>query len=66
MKTIRFSIKSIINQPIEIVVKAYINPDNILFWTTGLEKLEIIKDGPNVVGSIAHLHFVQKGKKYML
>jgi len=62
----KFTISITINQPIEIVVNAFLNPDNITFWTTDLEKFEVVKREPGEVGSIARLHYTQKGRKYVM
>ena len=63
---ISFSVNTIINQPVEIVVKALMNPDNFPYWQTDLEKFEVIKETPDRVGSIGHLHYNQKGRTYIL
>ena len=45
-----FKISTTINQPIDIVIKALMNPDNFPYWTTYLEKFEVIKGKPGVAG----------------
>lgn len=62
----KFKISTIINQPSDIVIKALNNPENFPYWTTDLEKFEVIKGRPNEVGSIAHLHYSQKGRSYIM
>ena len=62
----KFTINITINQPIDTVVKAFLNPDNITYWTTDLEKFEVIKEEVGKVGSIARLHYSQKGRKYIM
>ena len=62
----RFRISIDIDKPLDTVIKAYQNPDNIIHWTTDLEKFEIIKGGPDIVGSLARLHYAQKGKSYIM
>ncbi len=62
----KFKISTIINQPIDIVIKALMNPDNFPYWTTDLEKFEVIKGKAGEVGSIAHLHYSQKGRSYVM
>ena len=61
-----FKVSTIINQPIDIVIKALMNPDNFPYWTTDLEKFEVINGKPGEVGSIGHLHYFQKGHSYVL
>lgn len=64
MPKFRISIK--INQPSEIVTKALNNPDNAVYWTTDLEKFEVVKGKENEVGAVAHLHYKQKGRSYIM
>ena len=61
-----FKVSTIINQPVDIVVRALMNPDNFPYWTTDLEKFEVIKGKPGEVGSIGHLHYLQKGRPYVM
>ena len=61
-----FSVNTIIDKPVDIVVKALMDPDNFPFWQTDLERFEIIKETPDKVGSIGHLHYNQKGRTYIL
>lgn len=61
-----FEVSATINQPVDIVVKALMNPDNFTYWTTDLEKFEVIKGKPGEVGSIGHLHYLQKGRSYVM
>lgn len=63
---VTFSVNTIINQPVEIVDKALMNQDNFPYWQTDLEKFEVIKETPDKVGSIGHLHYNQKGRSYIL
>lgn len=62
----KFQTNIIINASIDIVSKALTNHENHTYWTTDLEKFEVIKGGPNEVGSVAHLHYSQKGHKYVM
>jgi hypothetical protein len=64
--TTSFQISIEIDNPPEVVVKALTNPNNHPFWTTDLDKFEVIKGGPEEVGSVAHLHFSQKGRSYIM
>ena len=61
-----FQVSTIINQPIGIVTEALMNPDNFVYWTTDLEKFEVIERKPGEVGSIARLHYKQKGRSYIM
>ena len=61
-----FEISATINQPVETIVGALMNPGNHPFWTTGLERFEVMERKPGEVGSIAHLHYSQKGRSYVM
>ena len=61
-----FQISTIINKPTDIAAKALNNAENAPYWTTDLERFEVIKGGPNKVGSIGRLHYSQKGGKYIM
>lgn len=64
MAEFKISIK--INRPVEIVYQAYVDPDNMLKWSTDLEKFEIVKGKFGEVGAIAHLHYRQKGRSNIM
>ncbi|MFW9877978.1 MAG: hypothetical protein ACFFG0_33260 [Candidatus Thorarchaeota archaeon] len=61
----KFKIKTIIKQPLDIVWNAFIDQGNMIHWTKYLEKVEVIK-GPIGVGAISHLHYLEKGRPYVL
>jgi len=50
----------------EIVWKAYIDPHNMIQWTKFLVKVEVIEGKFGEVGAIAHLHYLEKGRSYIL
>jgi len=62
----KFKITTFINQPQDIVWKAFIDPQNMTQWTRYLEKVEVIKGKLGEVGAIAHLHYLEKGRPYIL
>ena len=62
----RFEISTVINKPVEVVTQALNNADNFPYWQTDLMKFEIVKGGPDQVGSIGRLHYSQKGRSYIL
>ena len=55
-----------INKSNDIVYQAFINPDNMLKWSTDLEKFEIIKGKFGEIGATARLHYNQKGRKHTM
>jgi len=61
-----FKISININQTPEIVWNAFIDPDNMIQWERNLEKMEIIKGKFGEIGAIAHLHYLEKGRSYIL
>jgi len=63
---IEFEVSTIINRPTDIVTEALNNPNNFPYWQSDLEKFEIVKGGPNQVGSIGCLHYSQRGRPYMM
>jgi carbon monoxide dehydrogenase subunit G len=62
----KFKLSIHINQPPDIVVQALMDPENAVHWTTDLEKFEVVKLEPGKVGSVAHLHYLQKGRSYIM
>ncbi|OFY84501.1 MAG: hypothetical protein A3F72_13920 [Bacteroidetes bacterium RIFCSPLOWO2_12_FULL_35_15] len=61
-----FIVSTLINQPLGIVTKALVNPENFSYWTTDLVKFEVMKGTPGEVGAINHLHYLQKGRSYVM
>ena len=61
-----FEVSTLIDKPVKIVIDALMNPDNFVHWQTDLVKLEVIEKKPGEVGSIAHLHYSQKGRSYIM
>ena len=49
-----------------VIAEAFLDPNNHVYYTTDLERLEVIKRQPGEVGSVAHLHYRQKGRGYVL
>jgi uncharacterized protein YndB with AHSA1/START domain len=62
----RFQITIRINQPVETVYQAYVDPDNMLKWTANLESIEVVKGRFGEPGATARLHYNKKGRKSML
>ena len=61
-----FEVSTLIDKPVKIVVEALMNPDNFVHWQTDLVKFEVIERKTGEVGSIAHLHYSQKGRSYIM
>lgn len=62
----RFEISVTINKPVDVVTQALNNADNFRYWQTDLKRFEVIKGGPNQVGSVGRLHYSQKGRPYTM
>ena len=62
----KFKISMKINQPPNIVAQAFLEPENAVQWTTDLEKFEVVKGKPGEIGSVAHLHYIQRGRSYVM
>ncbi|MBN1802625.1 MAG: SRPBCC family protein [Candidatus Lokiarchaeota archaeon] len=56
----------LINTPLEIVWNAFVNQNNMTLWMKNLEKVEVIKGSLGEIGAIAHLHYREKGRPYIL
>jgi hypothetical protein len=61
-----FKIGININQPADIVNQALMESENAPRWTSDLEKFEVVKGEPGLTGSIAHLHYRQGGRSYVM
>lgn len=55
-----------IHKPLQIVCAALLDARNQTFWNSYLEEFEIITGGPNIVGSVAKLHYNQNGRRYVM
>ena len=62
----KFKITAIINKPKDIVWNAFIDPENMLLWTKYLEKVEVVKGKFGEIGATAHMHYLEKGRSYIL
>jgi hypothetical protein len=62
----KFEISTHINQPSDVVHQAFIDPDNSVQWMQDLVRFETIRGKPDEAGAVAHLHYNQKGKSYIL
>ncbi len=61
-----FTVSVDIHKPVGIVVSALMNPNNFPYWQNGLDRFEVISGKPGEVGSVAHLHYSENGKTYVM
>lgn len=61
-----FTVRTVIKQPIDVIVKALMNPNNFKYWQKYLAWFEVIEKHPGEVGSIGHLHYFQNGREYIM
>ena len=61
-----FEVQVEIEQPPDVVEQAFLDPENAVFWTTDLKQFEVVSRKPGEVGSVAHLHFVQGSRRYIM
>lgn len=62
----KFTISVEINKPPEIIKQALEIPENMVQWTSDLEKFEVIEGRSGEAGAVAHAHYVQKGRPYVM
>lgn len=64
MPTVEASVT--IEQPPEVVAAAFLDPDNHVHWTKDLQRFEIVSREPDLVGSVARLHYLENGRRSVL
>lgn len=50
----------------EKVVEVLLDPNEAPRWQKDLEKMEVVRGDPNEVGSLARLHFEEKGRDFVM
>ncbi len=61
-----FEVSTIIRKPVELVVAALMDPDNMPFWTKHLERFEVLKGTAGQAGALGRLHYIQNGRRYVM
>ena len=62
----KYSVSNTINLPIDVVMEKLNEPDGMLQWMEGLQKVEPISGTPGEEGAISDLHFLHKKKEMKL
>jgi hypothetical protein len=55
-----------IEQPPEVVARAFMNPANAPYWNDGLERFEVVDLEPGLAGSRARLHYREGDRTYVM
>lgn len=50
----------------ESVLEVLLDPNEAPRWQKDLKKMEVVRGGPNEVGSLARLHFEEGGREYVM
>lgn len=61
-----FQARVVIAAPVETVVAAMMRAENAPHWTKHLERMEVVTRTPGLVGSIARLHYLENGQRYVM
>jgi uncharacterized membrane protein len=61
-----FATKVVIAAPVETVEEAMWRAENAPHWTKHLERMEVVKRTPEMVGSVSRLHYLENGRRYVM
>ena len=55
-----------IDRPASVITAALMDPENVIYWTSDLERFEVIAGEPGKVGARARLHYAQGDQTYTM
>lgn len=61
-----FEITATVAAPVKTVDEALRRAENARHWIKHLERFEVIKQTPELVGSIGRLHYFENGRRYVM
>lgn len=62
----KFRVSININQPPEIIAEALDDPENMVQWTSDLERFQVVDGKPGEAGALARLHYRERGREYVM
>lgn len=61
-----FTVSVLIKKPVEVVEQAFFLPANMPCWTKNLVRMEVVSGKIGEAGSLAHMHYMENGRAYVL
>lgn len=65
-KPVKLNVETALGAPIETVAAVLTSAEDAPKWQNHLVRMEVVKGGPNQIGSLARLHYVENGRAYVM